>query len=74
LVWQLWVVSPRTVREFLVSAGPKDAKSMTDKALLDFMVIMAVAHKMGIDLDEAERHRQRDGPGVRLRKPKGKRK
>jgi len=27
---------------------------MTDKALLDFMVTMAVAHKRGIDLDEAE--------------------
>jgi hypothetical protein len=59
LVWQLWVaehglISPRTVREFLVSAGPKDARSMTDKALLDFMVTMAVAHKRGIDLDEAE--------------------
>lgn len=31
-----------------------DARSMTDKALLDFMVIMAVAHKRSIDLDEAE--------------------
>ena len=55
LVWRLWVaehglISPRTVREFLASAGTK-AKSITDEALHDFMIGIAVAHKNGVDLD-----------------------
>jgi hypothetical protein len=59
LIWRLWIaehgqISPRTVCEFLGSAGTKAARSMTDKALLDFMVIMAVSHKRGVGIDDAE--------------------
>jgi hypothetical protein len=59
IVWKLWegekgLVSPRTIREFLALAGPKAAKSMTDDALVDYMLIGAVAHKNGDDLDGPE--------------------
>ena len=60
LSWRLWIVekgliSPRTIREFLASAGPKVAKSITDDALLRTMITLAVAHKNGVDLDEPGR-------------------
>jgi hypothetical protein len=57
LIWRLWIVekgliSPRTMREFLASAGPDIARTITDHALLETMITLAVAHKNGIDLDE----------------------
>jgi hypothetical protein len=59
LSWRLWIVekgliSPRTIREFLASAGPEVAKSITDHALLEMMITIAVAHKNGVDLDEPD--------------------
>jgi hypothetical protein len=46
------LISPRTMREFLASAGPDIARTITDHALLETMITLAVAHKNGIDLDE----------------------
>jgi hypothetical protein len=59
IVWKMWegekgLIGPSTIREFLALAGPKAAKSMTDELLIDSLIIGAIAHKKGDDLDGPE--------------------
>src|SRR5262249_32652869 len=52
LVWKLWMgenglISPRTIREFLVSAGPEAAKALSDDGLINMMIYFVVEQKNG---------------------------
>jgi hypothetical protein len=52
IVWKWWIaenglISPRTIREFLASAEPQAAKSLSDDDLSTMIATMAVMHKRG---------------------------
>jgi hypothetical protein len=57
--WKTWegekgLISPRMVLEFLASAGPTAARSLSDDGLIGMIAFLAVRHKSGSDRDDPE--------------------